>query len=525
MAISSLNWQTYSIISSQMLPAELLCTRTKKDRIYPDFVQIDSEHKELAEQLIEVYRSFKSKKKSEIDEIVADLEQGLNFKLVRGLSTLLERRCLFNSKFAVEPVLARRTVFEVANNNKITNRKERDMVIARVAQELNISGAELEQSLWADQETELVLDDFTALNPEELLKSYNLSLAQTLFFKATGMTITFKSNSKDIFRAIKFNGLMYTLDGNKIRIEGASSLLKLSERYGTSLAKLLPAIVNSDEWAIDADIVIRRTTPRIYHFLIDSRSKNLLPTKDKAEKPMFDSTLEARFYTGFLSTPAAKSWDLIREPDAIFTSKGVTIPDFKFKHKETDAEIYFEIVGYWTEEYLRKKLSKLRALPFKIIVAIDKSLACFNALNFNLDLGHHVILFSVKVPVGDVVRYLAKIENEEIVQQVERLKVKGTRIELEGDVITIKDIAMRYNTGKEAVRACLDNPDYVVFKEVVVKKELLNELRAKLVSIKSYLEARTIIADFGLTNPDEVLAELGFTVKWKGLDLGAATIE
>ncbi len=28
-----------------------------------------------------------------------------------------------------------------------------------------------------------------------------------------------------------------------------------------------------------------------------------------------------------------------------------------------------------------------------------------------------------------------------------------------------------------------------------------------------------------LLNSDEVLAELGFTVKWKGLDLSAATIE
>jgi hypothetical protein len=64
-----------------------------------------------------------------------------------------------------------------------------------------------------------------------------------------------------------------------------------------------------------------------------------------------------------------------------------------------------------------------------------------------------------------------------------------------------------------------------VFKEVVVKKELLDEVKDKLVAIHSYVDAKRTIDGFGLLNHDEVLAELGFKVKWKGLDMGAATIE
>ena len=507
-----------------MLPSELLTTRIKRDRIYPDFVQIDEEHLELADELIEVYSNFTGKKKSEIDEIVAEFEHGLNFKLVRGLRTLLERKCVFKSNFTIEPALARRTVFEEANTKKITNRKEREEVIENVATKLNISVADLEQSLWADLESEVILDTFAPLDSKELLKLYNLSLAQTLLFKSTGMTVAFKGNFKDIFRAIKYLGLMYIQEkGNKIRIEGASSLLRLNEKYGTSLAKLLPVIVNSDEWGIDAEIVIRRGIPRIYHFMMDSRSKNLLMIKEKEAKPTFDSTLEERFYNEFLSTTASKSWHLIREPDTIFTDKGVFIPDFKFKHREMGVEIHFEIVGFWTEAYLRKKFSKLRATPFNILVAIDNNLACFNLLNFDLDLNHPTIIFTRKVPIGEVVRYLDKIENEEVNKQIERLK--GTKIELKGDIISIKGIAMRYNVGKEALRACLNNPSYVVFKEIVVKRELLNEVKDKLASVRLYVEARRTIEDIGLLNPDEVLAKLGFKVKWKGLDANAATIE
>jgi predicted nuclease of restriction endonuclease-like RecB superfamily len=511
-----------------MLPGELLITRAKKDRIDPVFAEIDEEHQELADELIEVYRNFVGKKKSEIDEILAEFEQGLNFKLVRGLRTLLERRCIFKSKYAVEPVVARRGVFEAASSKKVTNRKEREKVIETVAKKLNISVADLEQSLWADQESEVVLDEFAPLNPNELLKSYNLSLAQTLLFKSTGMSISFKGNYKEIFRAIKYFGLMYISEGNKIRVEGASSLLKLSERYGTSLARLLPAIVNSDDWEIDAEIVIRRDTPRIYHFVMDSKSrKNLLLSEEKESKTTFDSSVEERFYNAFLASPASKSWELIREPDAVFTGKAVFIPDFKFKHKEMEIETYFEIVGFWTEEYIKRKLSKLRAMPFTMLVAIDKNLACFNSAHFELGLDQPVILFSRKVLVGEVVRYLAKVESEEIRREVERLKFRGTQIELEGDIVSIKDIAMRYDVGKEAVRACLNDQEYVVFKEVVVKKELLNEVKEKLVSmnIKSYVEARKTIEDIGLSNPDEVLAKIGFKVKWKGLDIGAASIE
>ena len=101
-----------------MLPGELLITRAKKGRIDPVFAEIDEEHQELADELIEVYRNFVGKKKSEIDEILAEFEQGLNFKLVRGLRTLLERRCIFKSKYAVEPVVARRAVVEETSRTK-----------------------------------------------------------------------------------------------------------------------------------------------------------------------------------------------------------------------------------------------------------------------------------------------------------------------------------------------------------------------------------------------------------------------
>ena len=50
-------------------------------------------------------------------------------------------------------------------------------------------------------------------------------------------------------------------------------------------------------------------------------------------------------------------------------------------------------------------------------------------------------------------------------------------------------------------------------------------MKEKLAYIKIYVEARRAIEDIDLPNPDEVLAELEFKVKWKGLDMGATSIE
>jgi hypothetical protein len=510
-----------------MLPSELLITRTKKDRIHPDFLPVDTEQRELAEELIRVYQQFVGTKKGELEEFLEDFEQGLEFKRIRGLRTLLERRCTFVSKHVIAPVAARRAVFHAANTQQVTTQAERIAVITAVAGELTVSAKDLEQSLWADLDSEVILEQFEPLRPEELLRWYNLSLAQTLLFKATGMTLTVMDRTPALFRAIKYFGLMYLPEGGgKIRIEGAPSLLKLSERYGTALAKLLPLIVRSESWALDAEIVIRRENmPRIYHFVLDSRDKHVVTSeagKGEEVTTAFDSSVEQKFYNEFVSLPAAKHWELIREPDVIVTKGGVLIPDFKFVHKELDLATYFEIVGFWTEEYLKRKLAKIRALPFTMLVAIDKSLACFNFDPFGFGLEQPLILYSKKVPVGEVIRYLTALESEAVTKQVESLKEQA--IELKEDIILIKNLAQRYGMGQDTVRASMKDPEYVVFKEIIVKKELLQKLKEKLVAVEKYVEARNIIEEAGLRNADEVLAHFGFRVQWKGLDPGAATI-
>ncbi len=51
------------------------------------------------------------------------------------------------------------------------------------------------------------------------------------------------------------------------------------------------------------------------------------------------------------------------------------IPDFTLRN-QTGLEVYLEIVGFWTPEYLKKKIAKVRAANLdNLILAVSKQLA------------------------------------------------------------------------------------------------------------------------------------------------------
>ena len=117
--------------------------------------------------------------------------------------------------------------------------------LEKVARKLSIEPDNLEKALWADHEGNLVIKEFQTITPEDLLRQYNLSLAQTLLFRATGTEIRIEDNDQQVFRKIKQLGLIYSIHDSKISLEGPISLFKLTEKYGSAFAKLLAAVMES----------------------------------------------------------------------------------------------------------------------------------------------------------------------------------------------------------------------------------------------------------------------------------------
>ena len=272
-----------------MLAAPLLRVRTlpKKGLISPLFCT-SQEDIELAARLIsEFQESWRNReKRSELDSRIAAIEseRGIDLKLVRGFCSLLERRCILkasseivhknnysdltsvgtadtttitdtgssNNPILVNPAEIRKALFEESSRRGFAlTESERAEIISLVASKWHLtSGHNIADIMWSDLEDNQILDKFDIIDAKSLVGWYNLSLIQTLLFNCTKLefSISGGSNWKRILRSVKRLGLMYYLqeeEGDRERrivcsLEGPSSLFRLTDRYGTALARLLP---------------------------------------------------------------------------------------------------------------------------------------------------------------------------------------------------------------------------------------------------------------------------------------------
>ena len=497
-----------------MLPTQLLVARVSRGRVKPAYAQMSGELLNLAERMINVFEGCVGGRKALLaDRLRRFEEEDFDYRLIRGLSTLLERRCLFEAESKLDPRVARSVVFEEASRRRVASVDERRMVIEECSVKLGVAPEELERSLWADLDEELILRRFDGLEPSKLIRWYNLSLAQTLLFKSLRMEFTVSEGWKEVFRALKRLGLMYSIEGDKrVAVDGPLSLLKMTERYGTALAKLLPYIVRAEDWWLKADVLSRRRN-RIYVFEARSGEAELEPI-DEVDAQLYDSGVEERFARAFNSLESG--WRLRREPEPIQAGSHVLIPDFSFEKR--GLKVYLEILGFWTQDYLERKVSKLNQIHgVDLIVAADEELACSKLHK----LQGNVIYYQKDVPLRPILDHLRKREEEALKKQVEELR--RVELKVDGEAATLDELASKHNTTPQAIRKIIEEAGvkgYRLIGDYVVKEDKLEAIRRELESLgeASLTQAAAIIESYGFKDHQQILAALGYTVEWSGLD-------
>ena len=533
-----------------MLPSNLLRARISGGRIRPVFVGLDADAVALAERITGIYRDGVGKRKGELLERLKEVEnEGHDFKLVRGLSTLLERRCVFEAESELNPVEARKAVFREASIVKASSQEDRRRVLRKVSAELATSPEALEKTLFCDMEEELIVRDFKPLPNDTLLKYYNLSVTQTLLFKSLRVEFSASGNWKNIFREVKRLGLIYSVERGdgvggeqgqgqfKVSLDGPLSLFKMTERYGTSIAKLLPQITASDSWTIKAEILARSRGGKIYNFEADSKElKDLITNVGRGGGdvigedsnrpqvgPMYDSTTEEKFARSFLSY--GTGWALRREPEPLVAGTHVLIPDFSFE--KDGMKVYLEVVGFWTPEYLGRKIGKLNSIASGIdmIIAADESLACSKLER--LKGKARVIYYKREVPMKPIVEHLREREASIVSEQVERLK-SGEAITLKGDVVDIEEIADQRGATVASIRIALEDfkPEgYVKVGDRFISTAKLDEIDEKLDGVERLVDALGIIEASGVKDEgSRILETLGYTSTWEGMEMDKVRI-
>ncbi len=145
-----------------MLPHQLLRARRRGDRLVLLWARGTPEELELAEAVIGAYAPGRrlGEVRAEVEGL-EDLAPGADgYKLVRGLALLVERRCeLASPPTAVPPERAREAVFAVVNERfgGFASGADREVAIRAAAERLGVSPGELEESLWADSEKEVIV--------------------------------------------------------------------------------------------------------------------------------------------------------------------------------------------------------------------------------------------------------------------------------------------------------------------------------------------------------------------------------
>ena len=179
------------------------------------------------------------------------------------------------------------------------------------------------------------------------------------------------------------------------------SLFSNVERYGIAMARLLPAVLKCKKWRLAAKTNIGGA----------DKLFRLLPgdglTSHYRDEPEFDSSAEEAFYNKFKRNSKSK-WQIEREGSMLDLKETVMIPDFKFTHQDGRVA-HLEIVGFWTPEYLSKKLDKLsRAREANILVAVPETLNCAND-----QFSGPVIRFKSRLLIKDVLPALEAIGERE----------------------------------------------------------------------------------------------------------------
>ena len=607
-----------------MIPLQLLRVKisNKGKSIAPIFCASD-EDLSLATNIIrEFEESWKKRDRKGllIDRIeLLESEHG-DYKLVRGIFALLERRCTFvnsnkrskkndvdSTDLIIEPDLIRRSLFEESSkcHFALTTLK-REEIVRSVADKLGVDKENVGTEMWSDLDENLLLENFDRITPATLVAWYNLAIMQTLLFNCITLQLTVHGGSswKRVLRDVKRVGLMYNIRNQRTSednishdnmivcsLDGPLSMFKMTEIYGKAIAKILPSVISSESWSLQAWIVRKSISAgrKMYEFVISNENAPplvALPDQNRTAKinsksgSSFDSRVEEKF--AIIFQQAHTGWTLIREPDPIILDNDKAfIPDFMFE--KYGRRIYLEIVGFWTMEYIERKIHKLtRISSANNELCKDNKLDIFIAVNhdyyttlkyknFDRELSKlgslvqkdHLILYNKgQVLLRPILSYLKSIDREmirrlainapnDLLAEIDRLTIgtdddkneDGCRSE--GDsysgIISIDELAKKYdipsksvlmaNRSREAGNVNLNLIDngrgYVIVGTYLIPHPKILELEKSLTSLSTFLDAAFLFNKYKIPESCyvDLLSKLGYDIIWKGIDSSNASLE
>ena len=485
---------------------------------HPQFT--DREDRPLAARVIGVYQGHVGSPRTDLDDALEDLEREADdFKLVRGFAKLVEREATFETRSELVPERARSAAFAAAESIGVVTEADRERTLSRAADRLDATPKSVARSLYADlDERQILVNLDVPWDPAELCAQYDLSLAQTVLFDATELRVR-SSDPKALVSAIKRLRLLYeirktdagssgALSEREVRVTGPDSLFRRTRRYGTRFARLLRSVTKAGEWDLTATIDDRGTERELRLTQADLTP----PETEPVVEIDYDSGVEADFAARFAALDL--DWNLTREPEPLETGARVMIPDFSFEWKHSNFRVFFEIMGFWTPEYVAKKLAQIEGLEdVSLLVAVDESLGVGEQLEAR---DARAIPYSKTVRLRDARDALRKYENQ---LNAESAATLSDALVPQERVISLTALAAKHGVSERAIEG-KEFPEHELVGRTLVRPAVLSALEDAIEPGMALSAVEERLAEVGLDDASAVLSRLGYRVEWESLGGG-----
>jgi hypothetical protein len=242
-----------------------------------------------------------------------------------------------------------------------------------------------------------------------------------------------------------------------------------------------------------------------------------------------------KFHTG---------WNLVREPDPLILPSGrAFIADFLFERY--GKKIYFEIIGFWTLQYLERKFKKI----YEISKFSDNKNDLLIAINENnlvsesgemrkllsdsvLDQNKIIIYKKDSIPMKKILFYLKSIDSKMMNQNLETHRSAMTEYIIDllnknQDIIDLDEISKTYGVSINSLSNIISNlptnnqiKKYIIQNSLLISDRKLNEIKDTIGNLDNLIKIQEIFENnnIPIQYTIDILKYLGYEIVWKGID-------
>lgn len=263
------------------LPFEHIRMFRRSGVIKPAFIR---EPLGILDTLIAVFKDHVDKKRGPLNETLSDCEHlGYDFRMVRGIASVLESRSVFQSRSSIPPIEARRQVFTEAASTVVATKDERNAVLETVAQCNGISVDELDDSLYADLDDEQYLVDFRDISPEELMKLYNYANMIALLAYSLRLEIIYRGSDEYLEHQMKRLGKASIKGSNRIKAEIELRPTRRLSQRASKIDEIMRRVIEKPGWSLRANIKYPQRYKTVCVFEINNKDGGDLIAVDQEE--------------------------------------------------------------------------------------------------------------------------------------------------------------------------------------------------------------------------------------------------